>query len=419
MNAPLNTDSVDVREVVSMETSLKLIRNDFLEQCPFCGSGTGPKGTSAFSFHSNGYKCFSCDQTGDAIKFIERYFNISTGEAIRYFKSKYLKEGDFQNLGSAKNNLKKVKDDKFDTMVLWTLDMFEEDYANDHLTSFLLSRFDHRSVSRVLESYRIRTSSGGTLFPYIDDLGGIRTLKMIKYLKGTGKRDRSQFPFYMHKQLEGEKFRYRRCFFGQHLINESDRIGIVESEKTALIASIVFPEIVFLATGGKNVLSVSDINQIKSLYSKEITLFPDNDSPDKKGLTAFNQWSFIATELNNKGFKITIDDTLEAGGYPYGSDIADLVLGEITVDEPEAINQPTEKSEEDKRMEKLDLFKEELGSLHIPDQPIIMEPSVILEAGSFLDRLISDIEDNIKSDKADGFLQKLERFILTVSSMNS
>src|SRR5690554_2163511 len=195
MNAtftPLNTDSVDVRDVVSSETSLKIIRNDFLEQCPFCGSGTGPKGTSAFSFHSNGYKCFACDQTGDAIKFIERYFNITTGEAIRYFKAKYLNEGDYgKDVGKAKNRLKKIKDDRFHTLSPWTLDMFEQNYAEDNLTAFLLTRFDDRNVNRSLEAYQIRTSSGGTLFPYIDDEGEIRTVKMIKYLEGGGKRDRS------------------------------------------------------------------------------------------------------------------------------------------------------------------------------------------------------------------------------------
>src|SRR5690554_288063 len=130
MNAtltPINTDSVDVRDVVSIETSLKVIRNDFLEQCPFCGSGTGPKGTSAFSFYKNGYKCFSCEQTGDSIKFIERYFNISTGEAIRYFKSKYL--GINEEVGNmiGSNKTRKIESYKFDTMGYWVMDLFHKD----------------------------------------------------------------------------------------------------------------------------------------------------------------------------------------------------------------------------------------------------------------------------------------------------
>ena len=34
--------------------------------CPFCGSGTGPKGTGAFTVYpDNKYKCFSCGVSGD------------------------------------------------------------------------------------------------------------------------------------------------------------------------------------------------------------------------------------------------------------------------------------------------------------------------------------------------------------------
>src|SRR5690554_4619822 len=416
MKAPLNTDSVDVRDVVSSETSLKIIRNDFLEQCPFCGSGTGPKGTSAFSFYQNGYKCFSCDQTGDSVKFIERYYRLSIAEAIQYFKSRYLGQGDdFAKLsGNNGKWAKKAKDDTFDTMGEWVIHLYENNYESDNLTSYLLGSgiFDEKNVRNVLLAYQVRTSSGGCIFPYIDKDNRLRTLKMIKYEKGTGKRDKSTFPFYLHKQMMGEEFKYKRCFFGEHLLSLSDKVGIVESEKTAIVASIAFPEMVFLATGGKNVLSVSDIKQIKSLYSKEITLFPDHDSPDKKGLTAYEQWSFIATELKNNGFQITVDDTLEGNGYPYGSDIADLILDNFSDKK-----KPVQKSAVEKRIEKLESFKEELGSLHIPDEPIILDFSVILEPGTFLDRLISDIEKNIKSEKADTFLQKLERFIMTVGAM--
>jgi len=33
--------------------------------CPYCGSGTGPKGTPALSIHKGRFKCFSCDEGGD------------------------------------------------------------------------------------------------------------------------------------------------------------------------------------------------------------------------------------------------------------------------------------------------------------------------------------------------------------------
>src|SRR5690606_24538553 len=179
----------------------------------FCGSGTGPKGTSAFSFHSNGYKCFSWEQTGDSIKFIERYFKISTGEAIRYFKSKYL--GIDEEFGKmiGSNKARKIASNKFDTLGYWVMDLFHTDYEIDNLTSYLLSAgmFNAKTAREVLNAYEVRTSSGGCIFPYIDSRNRVRTLKMIKYHPNTGKRDRSSFPFYLHKQLMGEDFQYKRC----------------------------------------------------------------------------------------------------------------------------------------------------------------------------------------------------------------
>lgn len=46
-------------------------------------------------------------------------------------------------------------------------------------------------------------------------------------------------------------FHLKQCLFGEHRIQASTGpICIVESEKTAIIASIYFPNATFVATGG-------------------------------------------------------------------------------------------------------------------------------------------------------------------------
>lgn len=445
----VDTDAVNVRTVVSNETGLKVIRNDFLEQCPFCGSGTGRNGTSAFSFHSNGYKCFSCDQTGDAVRFIERYHRMSIGDAVQYYKGKYLnQDSSYDNVQMLKDHIRKSKVDseKYDVMSAWAIHSFSDDFTDDDFVKYLTDRFDRNKVMYVLNSYMVKTSTGGTLFPYVDDKGDMRTIKMIKYLPDTCKRDRSQFPFYLHKQIEGENFNYRRCLFGQHLIEGANSIGVVESEKTAIVCALTIPDTLFLATGGKNVLSVNDIQSIKSLYGKKITLFPDHDTPDKRGMTAFAQWSYVALELKNKGFDITIDDTLESGKYPFGCDLADLILDNIKVNEPEIENTEVDlvevehpvvenkadvskitsrisednirlesyvksQNETNDRKERLEVIKVKLESLNIPEEHVVMDPSVILDAGRFITSHMSAIEIKIDSDLSEPFLQRLEKFI--------
>ena len=217
------THKKNIREVITSETGLKLIRNDFLEQCPLCGSGTGKKGTSAFSFFENGYKCFSCGSKGDAIVFIEKYRNMSKHEAISYFKSKYLgieeEYNPFKNKVNKynykptntiiKKNTLKNESDKYNTLELWDIDIYDKDFSNDDFVKFLYSKFDNDKVSELIDRYDIRTSTKGTIFPYIDHKGEIRTVKRIQY-KSNGKMNRQIDPLYLHKKLGGSNFKYQR-----------------------------------------------------------------------------------------------------------------------------------------------------------------------------------------------------------------
>jgi hypothetical protein len=46
-------------------------------------------------------------------------------------------------------------------------------------------------------------------------------------------------------------FQLSQCLFGEHLLKDTETpVAIVESEKTAIIASCYYPEFIWLACGG-------------------------------------------------------------------------------------------------------------------------------------------------------------------------
>jgi hypothetical protein len=64
-------------------------------------------------------------------------------------------------------------------------------------------------------------------------------------------------------------------------------IGIVESEKTAIISSLIFPDMIWLASGGKNGL---DPYKFESLRNRTVFLFPDLTKQGDK-VNCFELWS--------------------------------------------------------------------------------------------------------------------------------
>lgn len=69
-----------------------------------------------------------------------------------------------------------------------------------------------------------------------------------------------------------------QCLFGEHLLslpaNQDKVVAVVESEKTALVCSVQYPDCVWLATGGKSQLSV---DKMKVLANRTVVFFPDVD----------------------------------------------------------------------------------------------------------------------------------------------
>ena len=145
----------------------------------------------------------------------------------------------------------------------------------------------------------------------------------MKYNKDTGKRVKNEegkaLIGSVRSSLGLNNYNLKQTLFGRHLAAEtSDNIpiGIVESEKTATVMSIIEPSIVWMATGS---LGGVKYDYFKGLNNRDITLYPD------KG--CFSNWSDKANKLNHSyGFNISVNDSLEYMDSKDGADLVDVYL---------------------------------------------------------------------------------------------
>ncbi|MEB2779990.1 DUF6371 domain-containing protein [Algoriphagus sp. C2-6-M1] len=162
-------------------------------------------------------------------------------------------------------------------------------YETNNFFLFLKSTFGKSLAMQAVEAYKIGTSTarpGANVFWYVDAKNQIRGGKIMLYNASTGRR--KNFFSWSHSRLKLEGFNLKLCLFGEHLLrtDPSKSVGIVESEKTAMIASIVFPELIWLASGGKEGLTPT---KFESLRNRNVFLFPDLTKPgDPKN--CFDHW---------------------------------------------------------------------------------------------------------------------------------
>jgi len=122
--------------------------------------------------------------------------------------------------------------------------------------------------------------------------------------------------------LRLKDFKLRQCFFGEHLLNQfPDRsVAIVESEKTAILASVYFPQFVWLATGGKNGCRWSDRTVNNVLKKRNVVLFPD--------LGVYDDWKRQSELFDVRSVRISdlLKKHASDSERKKGLDIADYLL---------------------------------------------------------------------------------------------
>lgn len=165
----------------------------------------------------------------------------------------------------------------------------------NHFVNFLKMLLGTKGAGRLVEQYFIGTSNrwdGATIFYQIDIQGSVRAGKVMLFNPMTGKRVKEPYNHltWVHAEHRLADYRLQQCFFGEHLLAlEPDKpVAIVESEKTAVIASAYLPEFIWLATGSKGGLT---IEKCQVLQGRKVVLYPD--------LNCFDDWKAKAKELRN------------------------------------------------------------------------------------------------------------------------
>ena len=144
------------------------------------------------------------------------------------------------------------------------------------------------------------TKRAGVIFWQIDHEGRVHDGKVMYYLPDCHRnKDKDAHPTWVSAILAcrngSHKGTSSHCFFGLHLLtapnaDSSAKIAIVEAEKSAFILSEVYPQYIWLASGG---LGEVQPDKFRPLRGRKIVMFPDTDS---KGI-AFKCWSDAANQV--------------------------------------------------------------------------------------------------------------------------
>ena len=209
---------------------------------------------------------------------------------------------------------------------------------NDNFYAFLTNHYGEKACQS-LQNYRVGTADHygyerGTIFWQIDRDGNIRAGKVMVYDPKTGKRikNRQNWVHKLHPDLKATEFNLSQCLFGTHLLalpeNEGKTVAIVESEKTAIIASLHFPEYLWLATGSLHNLKAESL---QPLAGRKVILVPDTSLPNRQGQTAFDLWNEKAHHIRlTAKIDLSVSDILERIATDTereaGYDLADYLL---------------------------------------------------------------------------------------------
>ncbi|NDP20795.1 MAG: hypothetical protein GZ091_06915 [Paludibacter sp.] len=198
---------------------------------------------------------------------------------------------------------------------------------------FLCEFLTTEQISYIGDNYALgATKTKEVIFWQIDINGKVRTGKIMQYNPTTGRRLKHQSGAidWVHNKLKKSKelpedFNLQQCFFGEHLLKiyPDKQVAIVESEKSAIIASVIMPDLIWLAAGNLNGLS---IEKAKVLKGRNVTLFPD--------LGGYDKWSIKANEIKQSvrcDIKVStiLENIATESQRCDGLDIADYIIEEL------------------------------------------------------------------------------------------
>ena len=222
-------------------------------------------------------------------------------------------------------------------------------FERNGLYEYLCFTYGSKAASEAFSRYRLGTSrrwrySGylSTCLPQFDINGNLRQVKIMPFDAMNGRRVKKHQPaelwnlkikqyepttpdtdkiYFAGKQLAKQAGRndvtLKQCFFGEHLLAEypEQAVAIVEGESTAIVCSILWPEYVWLATGGSVGGSWSSAERFSVLAGRHVTLWPDTGK--------YADWSQKANAIRPLVQSLNVSDYVEKNA-PAGVSNVDL-----------------------------------------------------------------------------------------------
>ena len=199
-------------------------------------------------------------------------------------------------------------------------------YDKNHLVQYLKRLLGPEKTQILINKFHIGTSKrwrGATIFWQMDLQGRLRTGKIMLYDPESGKRVKKPYNHidWVHKKLKQPHF--SQCLFGLHQLRDLPNhqpVGLVESEKTAIIATGYFPAWIWLGVGSLHQLSPERCAVLKG---RKVVLFPDAGG--------WGKWKDKAKALQKTlGGPVLVSDWLEKlasqkAGIE-GVDLADVLV---------------------------------------------------------------------------------------------
>lgn len=217
-------------------------------------------------------------------------------------------------------------------------------YEQNNFVKYLHTLFDALDVKQVTERYQIGTSNrwpGATVF-WLTDIDGNVRAGQVKHFDHTGHTVKDQTSqgnkprtTWVHSILEfnhplpwpqwlrdyiNKRPETVSCLFGEHLLKQEPTkiVCLVEAPKTAVIASLYFPQYVWLASIALGYLTA---DRCKALEGRKVILWPD--------LNGYDLWQKKSTELSAERWKVSdlLENIATNEERSKGLDLADYLIG--------------------------------------------------------------------------------------------
>lgn len=300
------------------------------------------------------YKCYGCDKSGDAIQYIMERDNLAFNDAVKKLaESVNVNVNDKSCQGTKKAPSRHQEPPKKPYYLALTDAVQQRQSSQSDFCKWLGTIFAESDVNAAVERYHLGTTiDGHVIYWQIDSKGFIRSGKIMKY-GSDGHRLRNgekDAPDWVHSRLVNairynsryadlfmqigranpvptSKWQLNQVFFGSHLLHDAPQgkgVCIVESEKSAVIMSMLKSDFVWLSCGGFSMLATCLINSRDVLAGRRILVFPDKT---KGGHNFCKGWKDVCSRFSDLNIGVT--DLLERSNLNEGDDIADIYLETI------------------------------------------------------------------------------------------